>query len=94
MSVDDFIKLLSSGGGWIIYVYIFFYHVLPKIAPAYAKAINKANTREDRLFDMLSTTNTQNAKLTSALEGLTDAFKDNTNRLEALESLFKKSEKH
>lgn len=89
MSVDDFIKLLQSGGGWIIYCYLFFMHVLPKIAPNYAKLINKRHTREDRLFDLIGTTNAQNEKLSSALEGLTVAFREHNHRLEKLEDCLK-----
>ena len=94
MSADEVLKLIQSGGGWVIYVYLFFMHVLPKIAPNYAKLVNKRHTREDRLFDIIATTNTQNAQLVAALEGLTQAFRENTHRLEAIEDNYKKCDKH
>lgn len=90
MTANDFITIVNSGGGWIALLWIFFTQVLPKIAPAYAKAINKNQTREDRLFTLIAETNTQNAKLAAALEQLTDAFKDNTRRLEKVEDSTKR----
>lgn len=93
MPVDEFIKLIQSGGGWLLYLYLFFMHVLPKIAPNYAKMLNKRHTREDRFFDLIALTNTQNAQLAAALDGLTVAFRENTHRLEIIEDNYKKYEK-
>lgn len=90
MTASDIVTIINSGGGWVAILWIFFKEVLPKIAPAYAKAINKNQTREDRLFEILAETNKQNAKLSAALESLTDAFKDNTRRLEKVEDSTKR----
>lgn len=93
MTASDFIALVNSGGGWIAILYIFFTSILPKIAPAYAKAINKSQTREDRLFTILAETNSQNAKLVEVLDGLTDAFKENNHRLEKIEDKIRECHK-
>jgi len=93
MSASDFIALIDSGGGWIALAYIFFTAVLPKIAPAYAKAINKNQTREDRLFTLIADTNTQNAKLAAALDGLAQATKEHNMRLEKLEDTLRNCHK-
>lgn len=85
MQASELIAIINSGGGWLAIFYIFFTSVLPKIAPTYARAINKHQTREDRLFGLIAETNTQNAKLAGALEGLTNEFRVNNRRLEDLE---------
>lgn len=89
MPLNELIGFFNSGTGWIAIVYIFFKEVLPKIAPAYAKSLNKNIAREDRLFDIISKTNIQNEKLTAALDGISDVLRDNNHRLERLEDKFK-----
>lgn len=85
MTVDEFLKLFDNFPGWIALGYLFFTQALPKIAPGYAKAINMKRSREDRLFDMLATTNISNEKLANALDHMCDTLKDMNNRLEKLE---------
>lgn len=85
MQVSEWLALLNNGGGWFALLYLFFTQWLPKIAPTYAKAINMKRSREDRLFEILATTNQQNEKLANALENLCDTMKEMNHRIEKLE---------
>lgn len=89
MLVEEIKALFDAGfGSLAIGLYIFFRDILPKLAPAYAKAINKHHTREDRLFAILETTNRGNEKLVSALDGIKCALQGFEHRLEKLEDRF------
>lgn len=85
MTVDEFLKLFDNFPGWIALGYLFFTQALPKIAPGYARAINMKRSREDRLFEILATTNQQNEKLANALDNLCDTMKEMNHRIEKLE---------
>jgi hypothetical protein len=85
MSVDEFVKLFDNFPGWVALTYLFFTQMLPKIAPGYARAMNMKRSREDRLFEILAATNTQNERLANALDNLSDAMKEINHRLEKLE---------
>ena len=88
MLLDEIKALFDAGFGSVaIAVYIFFKDILPKLAPAYAKLINKHHTREDRLFDALATTNTQNERFAGALDRMCDTLQGMDYRLEKLEDV-------
>lgn len=81
-TVNLFDWILANGGelsGWLALAYIIATKTLPKIAPAYFKA---KYAREDRLFNLLESTNKQNAKLTSAIDGLSSTLATFETRIE------------